>query len=469
MAIQHSSAVSTAISRLRETAYGTQRLSSDDFRRIISETRAVGRDTLNMGNDAGYETGVDIPTEYWGETSETGFDINPKLNFQDIGYQLDMALGGYSVSGPDGALYTHVFTPQDMGVSRQLPSRTGMKKYGSSLELYPSLVSTAFSITFGKMGRISTSQSFVGNGDIKDNPASYTMPATNVAPLREYGYASQAAGIGVSEAGLGTRQAETATAAGTITGAGNVLVTVAAAGLTGSPIAVNVAVTGTETPAQWAALVRTALRANSVIRSFAEITGAGTSIIATKWAKEANDITFNIALANGTSTGVTAAPTSGNTTAGVAGNSEALGCLIEEGTLSINTPTADDGYRICSTYLDPTNPQSGQLRAEYLTGIREFMFSFTARDSFTANNLRTWQRNQTDLEVTFPIIGAEANDYSLRIAHTRGRVVQQSRTLGAGGDFIGKTCQIALLGAAAGDGTIPFTATLVNNVASYIT
>jgi hypothetical protein len=237
--------------------------------------------------------------------------------------------------------------------------------------------------------------------------------------------------------------------------------------LSGSPITVLVPAVGTETPTQWAALVRTALRANSVIRSFSEVTGSGTSIVLTQWKWEANDGTLNIALANGTTTGITAAPTSANTTAGVAGTSEALGCLIEEATLTINTPLADDGYRICSSYLDPTNPMSGQLRAEALFGIREMNLSFSAREDGVSNNLRTWRRNQTDLVVEIPIIGTEANDYSLRIAHARARVIDSTRIPNAGGDFIGKQAQIALLGAAAGDGTIPLTFTLTNNIASY--
>lgn len=465
MAEIHDSAIKTALSHLRESSFGVTRANSDTFRRIISDTRNVATDSLSFGNDGGYETGVDIPTEYWGENASTEFPITPKLNFQDIGYQLDLAMGGYSVSGPDGGLYTHTFTPQDSDLSRDLPSRTGMKDYGSlGLELYPGMFSTAFSINFGRQGRISTNQTLMGNGDIEEDPSGYTIP--NNEQDREYAYASQASGIRISEAGVGTRQVETATAAGSATGDGTVNVTVTASGLTGSPILVPVAVLNGDTASDWAAKVRTALRANSVIRSMFEVTGSGTSIILTKWAKEANDGTLNIAIAaNGT--GVTDAASSANTTAGVAGNSEDLGCLIESATLNINTPLIDDGYLICSSYLDPANPMSGQLRAKAQFGIREFTLSFDAVDSTTSNNLRTWRRNQTDLEVEIPVIGSEANDFSLRIAHTRARVIDSTRTTGVRGGFIGKRAQIALLGAAAGDGSIPLTITLVNDVPSY--
>jgi hypothetical protein len=314
------------------------------------------------------------------------------------------------------------------------------------------------------MGRISTSQTLQGNGDIEEDPSGYTMPDNEQD--REYAYAAQASGIYIGEAGVGTRQVETATAAGSASAGGNVNVTVTAAGLTGSPILVPVAVLNGDTAAVWAGKVRTALRANSVIRSKFEVTGSGTSIILTKWAKEANDGTLNVAIAaNGT--GVTDAASSANTTAGVAGSAEPLGCLVEEVTLTINTPLADDGYRICSSFLDPTNPMSGQLRAEALFGIREMTLSFNARDNAVANNLRNWRRNQTDLEVQIPIIGTDANDFSLRIAHARARVIDSTRIPNAGGDFIGKQAQIALLGSAAGDGTIPLSFTLINDVASY--
>jgi hypothetical protein len=439
----------------------------DDWRRIISDSRQVASDPLSFGNDGGYETGVDLPTEYWGETASTEFPITPKFNFQDIGYQLDLALGGYSVSGPDGGLYTHVFSPQSSAVSRQLPSRTAMKDYGDiGLELYPGMFSTAFSMTFGKMGRISTSQTLMGNGDIDVDPASYTMPALTAGGTREYGYASQASGISIYEAGVGTRQVETATAAGTATTPGNATLTLTAAGLSGSPLAILVALAGTENASAQGALFRTALRANAVVRSMFEVTGSGANIILTKWSRAADDATLNLAIGAGT-TGITAVASSTGTTPGVVGVSESLGCLIEEATLSINTPLADDGYRICSSYLDPANPMSGQLRAEALFGIREMTLSFSAREDGVSTNLRNWRRNQTDLTVEIPIIGTEANDYSLRIAHARARVIDSTRIPNAGGDFIGKQAQIALLGAAAGDGSIPLTFTLTNNIASY--
>ena len=120
----------------------------------------------------------------------------------------------------------------------------------------------------------------------------------------------------------GTQQVETATAAGTVTLAGNATITVTAAGMTGSPKAISVAVALSDTPTLWAAKVRTALAADTDVSALFTVSGATTAIVLTR--KEtslglrfANDSTLNIAIANGTSTGITAAPTSTNTTAGV--------------------------------------------------------------------------------------------------------------------------------------------------------
>ena len=127
------------------------------------------------------------------------------------------------------------------------------------------------------------------------------------------------------------QQVETATAAGTVTGTGNATVTVTAAGLTGSPLAVSVAVIDTDTATIVGGKIRTALAANTDIAAMFTISGATTDIILTRLPETiytvgtetinmayADDATLNVAIANDTSTGITAAPTSANTTAGVA-------------------------------------------------------------------------------------------------------------------------------------------------------
>jgi len=129
----------------------------------------------------------------------------------------------------------------------------------------------------------------------------------------------------------GTQQVETATAAGAITASGNASVTVTSAGMAGSPLTLSVPVLNGDTASVWAGKVREALAANSVIAARFSVGGTGTAILLERKEEEsvtvkedsyvftyANDTTLNIALDNGTCTGITTASTSVNTTLGVA-------------------------------------------------------------------------------------------------------------------------------------------------------
>jgi hypothetical protein len=124
----------------------------------------------------------------------------------------------------------------------------------------------------------------------------------------------------------GTAQVETATAAGTITASGTASVTITATGLAGSPLTISVGVTLGDTASVWAGKVRETLQVHPLINQLFTTDGTGTAIRLTRLAstvgglsiRSANDATLNIALANGTCTGITAAATSSNTTAGVA-------------------------------------------------------------------------------------------------------------------------------------------------------
>ncbi|MCW1916616.1 hypothetical protein OJ996_23720 [Luteolibacter sp. GHJ8] len=120
----------------------------------------------------------------------------------------------------------------------------------------------------------------------------------------------------------GTKQIERSTAAGIVSAAGNALVTITKAGMTGSPIALNIPVSP-GSPGSWAGEVRNYLATHAAaanIRAVAEvIDGAGTFIDLRALDAAADDGTFNIALATGTATGITAAPNSATLVAGVAG------------------------------------------------------------------------------------------------------------------------------------------------------
>lgn len=126
------------------------------------------------------------------------------------------------------------------------------------------------------------------------------------------------------------RQVETATAAGTVTTPGDATVTITASGLTGSPLAVTVAVEFNDTATLVAGKIRAALVSTDDVAAMFDISGTTTDIILTRRplasytlgteiidTAYANDGTLNIAIANDTSAGITAAPTSTNTTTAV--------------------------------------------------------------------------------------------------------------------------------------------------------
>lgn len=461
MPIQHRSQISTAISRLNQSAYGTALGAGADYRRIISDSQEVAEWSQAFEDDAGYDQGSDLAQEMWLLSHSSGFDLTPDFCFQDIGFLLKDALGGYSVSQLDAGPYQHIFTPQNVNTSRQLPSRTMLKQLGGlGVFLYRDMRNMSFRLSGGKLGRLKVAASYRGSGWVEKDPASYVLPA--IVDDREYAYAQQVAG-GIELATGGTAQVETATAAGTITGAGNISVIVTSANLTGSPIALLVAAAGTETPTQWAALVRAALRANTVINKRFIVGGSGTAISLTDRIRAANDATLNIALDNGTTTGITPAPSSANTTAGVAATStQSYSCDLETWELMLDNPAVEEGYRQCSSFLETGNPESGVVRSEDLLGVRNYTFNFTARLN-TGDPLRTYINAGTDLRLRIPIFGIDANDHSLIITHDRARISSVNEVPDVGG-FIGINGQATLM---ATSGVIGLTATLVNNVVSY--
>jgi hypothetical protein len=118
---------------------------------------------------------------------------------------------------------------------------------------------------------------------------------------------------------MGTRQVETATGIGTISTSGNASITLTGVGLDASPYLISVPVVSGETPSQWMLTVRSYLQADPLVLQFFNVSGSGADLVLTRKSPyAANDTTLNIAIANVTSVGITAAPTSVNTTAGVA-------------------------------------------------------------------------------------------------------------------------------------------------------
>lgn len=119
----------------------------------------------------------------------------------------------------------------------------------------------------------------------------------------------------------GTQQVETATVAETVEGvlvAGNVLVTVTASGMLGSPRSYAVPVATNDGSQTVAGKIRAALAASSPLTTFFTVSGATDKVVLTALAGAANDGTMNIAIADQTSVGIAAAASSANTTAGAA-------------------------------------------------------------------------------------------------------------------------------------------------------
>lgn len=127
----------------------------------------------------------------------------------------------------------------------------------------------------------------------------------------------------ISKAGIptsGVAQQITATVVGTVTVSGDAAFTLTAAGMTGSPIAVVVAVLSGDTATVVAGKARTALAANAVIATMFSVGGTGADVLLTRLRSAANDATMNLAFADTTSDGLTDDATSTATTAGVKGD-----------------------------------------------------------------------------------------------------------------------------------------------------
>ena len=152
------------------------------------------------------------------------------------------------------------------------------------------------------------------------------------------------------------QQVETATAAGTITQAGNATVVVTAADVSGTPVTLSVAVALNDTATLWAAKVRTALAANAAISAEYLVSGSTTSIVLTRKVLGLHDDTLNISLDNGTCTGITTAATSVNTTAGLknAASESAPGVVELATTAEINTGT-DAEKPMCPDQFQASN------------------------------------------------------------------------------------------------------------------
>ncbi len=116
----------------------------------------------------------------------------------------------------------------------------------------------------------------------------------------------------------GTQQVELQTGDGTIATSGNVEVTVTSV-LLDAPVTVIIPVSAGDAPVVWVAKVAEALESDEQISEHFLVDNIGADFSLTTKLALANDATLNIAVANGSATGVTPSATSVNSVAGVAG------------------------------------------------------------------------------------------------------------------------------------------------------
>lgn len=181
-----------------------------------------------------------------------------------------------------------------------------------------------------------------------------------------------------------TKQVETATVLGTITGTGNATVTVTAYGMTNSPKAISVAVTSGDTASVVGGLIRTALAFDVDVAALFLVSGAGANVVLTKHAAAANDSTLNIAIDNGTCTGLTAAPTSTNTTAGTG---------IENGYCTLAALKSSD-------VLGFTNTSHDEILEDIITAASREIDRETARQFYQTSETRYYNtKNPYCLEI----------------------------------------------------------------------
>jgi hypothetical protein len=197
-----------------------------------------------------------------------------------------------------------------------MPISTAQTNTGSTFRGVPASTMTSGTLT---LGLAATSQSF-SDADIGYAITSRLTTSSTTATL------DVQTGVLTGSAAFvaGVAQVETATvvAASGCTSAGNCTITYTSANVTGSPVSVVVPLTtASNTQALVTAALVAGIAANTAIAEKFDVVRNGSTIVATAKVDSngnylTNDGTLNIAIPSGL--GITAAPTSANTTSGVA-------------------------------------------------------------------------------------------------------------------------------------------------------
>lgn len=276
----------------REGTFNTPVTTAANYERAGWQNAAVyipepefSTDAGRAGNASEFQTGQCLrrflPATV-GIADRANFKLYGKLAMRCVG---GTPLAPVTVVG--GAAWRHAANMLPKAAGLQLPSFNAITVAGGASTLWPGTVVNDFSM------------SQTGDDDVQVAYSLLTSGKHRIPHL------------------IGTQQVETATAAGTVSGSGNAKATITSAIMSGSPRIVTFAVTASDTAAVWAGKARTALSNDPFVSDLYIVSGASTSIILTARHTAVNDATLNIALDNDTSTGITPAPTSTNTTAGV--------------------------------------------------------------------------------------------------------------------------------------------------------
>lgn len=277
---------------VREGAFNTPVTVGTSYERAGWQNAAVyipepefSTDVGRAGNASEFQTGQCLK-----RFLPATIGLADRANFKLYGKLAMRAFGGTPAAPVEvvaAAAYRHSAPLQPKAAGHQLPSFNAVTVSGGASTLWPGTVVNDFSMSQNLDEDFQISASFLTSGK-------HRIPHL-----------------------IGTQQVETATAAGSVTGTGNAKVTVTSALISGGSRIVLVAVTNGDTAAVWAGKVRTALTNDPVISDLYIVSGASTAIVLTARHTAPNDTTLNIALDNDTSTGITPAATSTNTTAAV--------------------------------------------------------------------------------------------------------------------------------------------------------
>ena len=189
---QHITQRRFAISKLPETAYGVPYTDDADFVDFVCKDKTFADDAPSVADNKEYSTGYRQATEQWivaHELTKTyEFDVCSEI----IGRLLLAAFGAVVSTQPDSVgaptVWKHVFTIQDLTVSRQLPSFTGVEQLKPAIDRrLVGLVMEALTLKGEGSQRLQGSANFRGSGKLVSPSGVDIDPATGL----NYFYESQ--------------------------------------------------------------------------------------------------------------------------------------------------------------------------------------------------------------------------------------------------------------------------------------